>query len=186
MVRRVDSSQGRFIAEPIHCRVDSSQGRFIAGLIYFTSSDREAAQLLLMTHFPGCQPIEEHHNSGQVLQEPAQEDWDLALVGYWDGLLMVLVPLKVVGENGIFPSLLQHGIKIIIGHIEKIFAACLVFGYIPLAWMAVRVIFITKPGRDSYELAKSFRPIILTSSYIRAGQYAYHLVQKIEGSLNQK
>jgi hypothetical protein len=82
----------------------------------------------------------------------------------------------------------------------------------------VRVIFIPKPGRDSYELAKVFRPISLTSfflktmeklvdSYIRAGplkslplmesQYAYqigrsteaalhNLVQKIEGSLNQK
>jgi hypothetical protein len=37
----------------------------------FTSSDGEAAQHLLMTHFQGCQPIEEHHNSGRVLQEPA-------------------------------------------------------------------------------------------------------------------
>jgi hypothetical protein len=82
----------------------------------------------------------------------------------------------------------------------------------------VRVIFILKPGRDSYELAKSFRPISLTSfflktmermvdSYIRArplkssplmkSQYAYQrgrfteaalhdLIQKIEGSLNEK
>jgi hypothetical protein len=70
----------------------------------------------------------------------------------------------------------------------------LAYGYIPLAWRAVRVIFIPKSGRDSYELAKSFKPISLTSfflktmeklvdSYIRAGplksfplvesQYAY-------------
>jgi hypothetical protein len=124
---------------------------------------------------------------------------------------------KAAGEDGIFPGLLQHGIEIIIGHITKIVAACLAYGYIPLAWRTVRVIFIPKPGRDSYELANSFRPISLTSfflktmerldSYIRAGpwkffplmesQYAYQrgrsteaalhdLVQKIEGSLNQK
>jgi hypothetical protein len=37
----------------------------------FTISDREAAKHLLMTHFPGFQPIEEHHSSGRVLQEPA-------------------------------------------------------------------------------------------------------------------
>jgi hypothetical protein len=43
----------------------------------FTSSDGEAAQHLLMTHFPGCQPIEEHYSSGRVLQKPAKEDWDL-------------------------------------------------------------------------------------------------------------
>jgi hypothetical protein len=51
---------------------------------------------------------------------------------------------KVAGEDKISPGLLQHGIEIIIGHITKIFAACLANGYIPLAWRAVRVIFIPK------------------------------------------
>jgi hypothetical protein len=81
---------------------------------------------------------------------------------------------KAAGEDGIFPGLLQHGIEIIIGHITK--KICCIFG----VWLhtAVRVTFIHKPG--SYELAKSFRPISLTSfflktmarlvdSYIRAG-----------------
>jgi hypothetical protein len=45
----------------------------------FSSSDGEAAQHLLMTHFPGCQPIKEHHCSGRALQEPAQKDCNLAL-----------------------------------------------------------------------------------------------------------
>jgi hypothetical protein len=94
----------------------------------------------------------------------------------------------------------------------------LAYGYILLACRATRVLFIPKTGRDSYKLAKSFRPITLTSlflktmerlmdSNIKAGplksfslmesQYAYQrgrfteaalhdLVQKIEGSLNQK
>jgi hypothetical protein len=33
----------------------------------FTSSNGEAAKHLLMTHFPGCQPIEEHHSLRRVL-----------------------------------------------------------------------------------------------------------------------
>jgi hypothetical protein len=33
-----------------------------------TSSDGEAAQHLLMTHIPGCQPIEEYHSSGGFYQ----------------------------------------------------------------------------------------------------------------------
>jgi hypothetical protein len=70
---------------------------------------------------------------------------------------------RAAGEDGIFPGLLQQGIQIIIGHITKKFAAYLVYGYIPLACRAVRVIFIPKPGRDSYEL--SFRPISLTSFF---------------------
>jgi hypothetical protein len=85
-----------------------------------TSSDGEAAQHLLMTHFPGCQPIEEHHSSGRVLQEPTQQ-----------------AAFKAAGEDGIVPGLRQHGIDIIIGHITKKFAACLANGYIPLAWRAV-------------------------------------------------
>jgi hypothetical protein len=34
----------------------------------FTSSNAVAAKHLLMTHFSGCQPIEEHHSSAWVLQ----------------------------------------------------------------------------------------------------------------------
>jgi hypothetical protein len=36
-----------------------------------------------------------------------------------------------------------------------------------LQTVARRVIFIPKPGRDSYELAKSFRPISLTSLFLK-------------------
>jgi hypothetical protein len=35
---------------------------------YFTSLDGEAAKHLLMTHFPGRQPIEEHHRTGTLLR----------------------------------------------------------------------------------------------------------------------
>jgi hypothetical protein len=43
----------------------------------------------------------------------------------------------------------------------------LAYGYIPVAWRAVRVIFITKLGHDSYELAKSFMSINLTSFFLK-------------------
>jgi hypothetical protein len=49
----------------------------------------------------------------------------------------------------------------------KILMACLAFGYIPKDWLKVRVIFIPKIGRSLYELAKSFRPISLTSFLLK-------------------
>jgi hypothetical protein len=74
-----------------------------------------------MTHFPGCQPIEEHHSSGRVLQEPAQEDWDLTSeVVSKDKVRWAIDSFgtfEATGEDKIFPGLLQHGIGIIIGHI---------------------------------------------------------------------
>jgi hypothetical protein len=78
-------------------------------------------------------------------------------MGYW--------PFKAAREDGIFPGLLQYGIEIIMGHITNFFAACLAYGYIPLAWRAVRDLLISKAGRDSYELDKSIRSISLTSFF---------------------
>jgi hypothetical protein len=49
----------------------------------------------------------------------------------------------------------------------KILTPCLAFGYVPKAWQKVRVIFIPKPDRSSYELAKQFRAISLTSFLLK-------------------
>jgi hypothetical protein len=78
-----------------------------------------------MTHFLGGQPSEEHHSSGRVLQEPAQEDWDLASeVASEDKVRWAINGFgtyKAAGEDG----LLQHGIEIIIGHYKHF---CCMFG----------------------------------------------------------
>jgi hypothetical protein len=71
----------------------------------FTSSDGEPAQHL-----------QEHHNSGWVLQEPAQENWDLTsevvsedkVRWFFDGSGV----FKAAGEDETFPGL-RHGIEII-------------------------------------------------------------------------
>jgi len=44
----------------------------------------------------------------------------------------------------------------------RIFHACLATGYVPAMWCQVKVVFIPKPGRNSYCGPKDFRPIILT------------------------
>jgi hypothetical protein len=95
-----------------------------------------------MTHFPGCQPIEEHHSSALTTKNPPRRTGTWKVRWVIDGF----DTFKAAGEDGIFHGLLPHGIEVIISHITKIFAA---YGHILLAWRAVRVIFIPKPGRDS-------------------------------------
>jgi hypothetical protein len=116
----------------------------------FTKSDQEVADSLLETHFPGCEPPsnEESLPLGPI-DPPTEEIW--------------LEPFKTVGEVKMFPALLKYGIEVLIRPLQQIFTACLAFGYIPEPWRKVKVIFIPKPGRDSYDMAKSFRPISLTS-----------------------
>jgi hypothetical protein len=51
---------------------------------------------------------------------------------------------------GIFLALLQEGREVLVPYLAKIFRACLVTGYVPAIWRQVKVVFIPKPGRDSY------------------------------------
>jgi hypothetical protein len=47
------------------------------------------------------------------------------------------------------------------------FYACLANGYVPAMWHQVKVVFIPKPGRNSYCRPRDFRPISLTSFLLK-------------------
>jgi hypothetical protein len=79
----------------------------------FTSSVGKAAKHLLMTHFPGFQPIEEHHSSGRFYKNPPRRtETSLQRLSartkcdVIDGFGI----FKGAGEDGVFPGLLQHRI----------------------------------------------------------------------------
>jgi hypothetical protein len=76
------------------------------------------------------------------------------------------LPYKSLGMDGIFPALLQQGWRIVIPYLVKIFRgyvpACLAMGYVPPIWPQVKVVFIPKPGRNSYIGPRDFIPISLT------------------------
>jgi hypothetical protein len=126
------------------------------------TSDQEMADHLLLTHFPGCQPIMENTSPAFLVRTSTEEDWLVASEAVDSDKIRWAMEgfgsFKSVGEDGIFPARLKNGIEILSGPLAKIFTACLALGYIPEAWQKVKVIFIPKPGRTSYQLAKSFRP----------------------------
>jgi len=65
--------------------------------------------------------------------------------------------------DGIFLALLQEGCEVLIPFLVKNFRACMLNGCVLIIWRHVKVVFIPKPGRDSYGGSKDFRPISLTS-----------------------
>jgi len=77
------------------------------------------------------------------------------------------VPHKSPGMDGIFPALQQEGWEVLIPYLVRIFRACLVTGYVPAMWHQVKVVFIPKPGRNSYCGSEDFRPISLTSLLLK-------------------
>ncbi|XP_021965805.1 uncharacterized protein LOC110861000 [Folsomia candida] len=76
-------------------------------------------------------------------------------------------PLKAAGKDGIFPALLQHGLAESIPYLVPLMRGCLTFGYTPLKWRESRVVFLPKPGKESYERASAWRPICLTSFLLK-------------------
>jgi len=65
-------------------------------------------------------------------------------------------PYKNPGKNGIFLALLQEEREDVIPYLVRIFRACMSTGYVPAIWRQVKVVFIPKPGRNSYSGPRDF------------------------------
>jgi hypothetical protein len=116
------------------------------------------------------------------------------------------VPYKSPGVDGIFLALLQKAREFVIPYLVRIFHACLSTGYVPAIWRQVKVVFISKPSRNSYSRSRDYRPISLTlfllktmerlvNRYLRdealvhvplhSNQHAYHAGKSAETALHQ-
>ena len=74
---------------------------------------------------------------------------------------------KSGGGDQIFPAMLQKAGNVIIPVLKILFKASLRLKYIPKTWRDTSVCFIPKPGKTSYDRAKSFRPISLMSFVLK-------------------
>ena len=76
------------------------------------------------------------------------------------------LPYKSPGPDGIYPIHLQRATPLL-PHYQKIFKACLTYGYVPNGWGESKAIFLPKPGKTTYQEAKSYRMISLTSFQLK-------------------
>lgn len=174
----------------------------------YTKSSEEVVDLLMQTHFPGtkdAQTIEP-----QPIRTPNATDWNIAATIVTNRRLEWAIdsfkPFKSPGSDGIYPIVMQKASSLIMKPMKRILQAVLAMGYIPESWKEVLVKFIPKPGRDTYDLANSYRPISLTSfvlktlermcdRYIRdvklklkplhGNQHAYQAGKSVDSALHQ-
>lgn len=135
----------------------------------FVTDEEDILLNLMNSHFPGCSV------SNNVIRDTlcsSEQDWKVSKrIVSRDGIrwaIMSFKPYKSAGLDGIFPALLQFGINLLIRPLHSIFIASLALGFIPDAWQSVKVVFIPKPGKDSYEDPKSHRPICVSSVLVRS------------------
>jgi hypothetical protein len=72
------------------------------------------------------------------------------------------LPYKSPGADATLLAQLQQARRIVIPYLVKIFCACPVVGYVPAIWRQVKVVFVPKPGGNSYTRPRDFRSISLT------------------------
>lgn len=138
-----------------------------------TRDGKESANLLLATHFPGCNVVDANQASDEEIR---QIDFDNRL--WADSALIfshrrvkkaikAFKPYKTAGPDGIFPALIQNT-ECLIPVLRRIFRCSYVLGHIPLAWRGVRIAFVPKAGRRDRINPKSHRPISLMSFMLKS------------------
>ena len=124
---------------------------------------------LFQVHFPGA--VEEIRLHDRPSEAASREDWtragEIVTTGKVEWAINMFSPFKASGVDGIFPALLQRGMKVLLDPLTRIYRACVTNGYVPLCWRTAKVVFLPKPGKVTYKDAKSFRPISLTSFLLK-------------------
>lgn len=140
------------------------------------TSSEEALEALLTNHFPGIVMNESDVDNDRAQNEtqgykPRKRDWvfaeKLVTAERVRWAISTFLPYKSPGMDKIIPVLIQKAGEPIVSHLVDLFKASLAFSYNPIAWQDVRVVFIPKPGKDSYAKPDSYRPISLTSFLLK-------------------
>ena len=167
--------QGNHAAAKLFKHLGSKQGGGL-GLLQlpngeFTTNRESTLAHLLKVHFPGSQSLVSPPSDSASSNLGEARDWRVA-----EGLVSVkrvewaiqsFAPFKAAGEDGIFPAQLQQAGDLIYPLLCKIYRACIALSYVPKLWRCIRVVFIPKIGKPTYALAKSFRPISLSSFLLK-------------------
>jgi ribonuclease HI len=139
----------------------------------FTKDFDEVLCHMLDTHFPGCVLVQQGEDTVVTPTGGGNNDDSYQMAQRFITTERIrwaiesFAPFKMAGIDGIFPRLLQSGLPWLVRPLKDIFCACLEFGYVPYQWREVNVVFLPKPGKDSYTSAKSFRPISITSFMLK-------------------
>jgi len=185
----------------------------------WTNTLEEVYKHLHETHFPGCKLVSNGSRpncSTSVSFSSAGTKWvpstkwhvasTVVTPDRISWVIKTMAPYKSPGIDGIYPILLQKGLQHLLDQLCAIYRASLALGYIPQIWRASRVTFMPKPGKTDYTIAKSYRPISLTSfllkgleklvdRYLRSGplvsvlihprQHAFQAGKSTESALHQ-
>jgi ribonuclease HI len=132
----------------------------------YTTGIEETLDFLLDAHFPPDQNRGENGVMGDIWPQ-SEEAQDIVTTEAVRRAISSFGPYKAAGPDEIFPAMLMCAPDDLTLHLAAIMRSSLATGYVPKKWRKTRVVFIPKPGKDSYDRASSWRPISLTSFLLK-------------------
>ena len=135
-----------------------------------TEPGAETIRKLTDAHFPAAQegtvPFQ-HNNDNQIVTAELDNlhDWiDADLIRK---AMKQFKPYKAAGPDGLKPIVFRYLPQNAIDVMTTIYKACITLCHTPKAWRATKVIFLPKPGKATYDIPKSYRPISLSNFLLK-------------------
>ena len=135
----------------------------------YTNTPVEALLELASTHFPSHKPIKPcFYNKVKI---PTSEIMNSFVTWISAGKikeeLQKFRSKKAAGPDGLKPIIFSHLPEKYFKVLETIYKAMIYTSFTPTKWREAKVIFIPKPGKTIYQIAKDFRPISLTNHMLK-------------------
>ena len=137
-----------------------------------TDPGADTITYLTDTHFPAATPGIPHikHSAARKIDmtqlESSYNDWinpDRVRRS-----LRLFKPNKAAGPDGLKPIVFKYLPDNAIAVLSVLYEACIALGHTPKKWRDTKVIFLPKPGKDDYDIPKSYRPISLSNFPLKA------------------
>ena len=136
-----------------------------------TEPGAETIRMLTDTHFPAAhEGIDEivHTNANKIDTEKVRDAHDWITEDLVRKSLLQFKPNKAPGPDGLKPIVFKYLPPNAIEILTVIFQACISLCHTPKLWRETKVIFLPKPGKTTYSIPKSYRPISLSNFLLKA------------------
>ena len=135
-----------------------------------TNPGTDTLEFLLTQHFPSSTPIQPtEYNNRTITREEINvfnPDW-VTPVKYLLEAFHGFQSKKSPGTDGLKPIILKHLPPGIISFIASLYKALLLLEFTSTKWKECKMIFIPKPRKPAYKIAKAWSPISLTNYLLK-------------------
>ena len=135
-----------------------------------SNSPDETLKILMDTHFP--ESVDIGNGSTEQWNARSHDPNGLNIINYIcarkvTAAINSFKAFKAAGPDSLKPKHLQQLHSSMIDRIANLFRAIIKSGYTPITLRKMKVVFIPKPGKDDYGLAKAYRPITLSNFILK-------------------